>query len=81
MCSHSFRIFCILQDLPSKNLIGVGRHRDGLYCLEPIMKVGVAMSMSIDSKIWHKRLGHDSDLKLPFFDGFYNNAREHVILV
>nr|GMD22766.1 Integrase, catalytic core [Ipomoea batatas] len=56
-----FSDFCIMQDLPSRKLIGVGRMHGGLYYMEPAYREGMAMSVkSKDSSIWHRRLGHAS---------------------
>ncbi|CAH9129521.1 unnamed protein product [Cuscuta epithymum] len=59
-----FSDFCILQDVPSRNLIGVGKFRDGLYYLENTKSESVAMSVSITPDVWHQRLGHASDGKI-----------------
>nr|GMD06150.1 Integrase, catalytic core [Ipomoea batatas] len=61
-----FSDFCIMQDLPSRKLIGVGRMRDGLYYLEPTSHEGVAMSVKRkdDPDIWHNKLGHASATKI-----------------
>ncbi|CAH9141419.1 unnamed protein product [Cuscuta epithymum] len=59
-----FPDFCILQNVSSKKLIGVGKLCDGLYYLEPPRSEGVAMSVSITPDLWHQRLGHASDGKL-----------------
>nr|GMC62960.1 Integrase, catalytic core [Ipomoea batatas] len=61
-----FSDFCIMQDLPSRKLIGVGRMRDGLYYLEPTSHEGVAMSVKRkdDPNIWHNRLSHASATKI-----------------
>nr|GMD15983.1 Integrase, catalytic core [Ipomoea batatas] len=56
-----FSDFCIMQDLPSRKLIGVGRMHGGLYYMESAYREGIAMSVkSKDSSIWHRRLGHAS---------------------
>ncbi|KAJ1437402.1 Zinc finger, CCHC-type superfamily [Sesbania bispinosa] len=57
---------CVMQDLHSRNLIGVGRHQDGLYLLEPVQNRGAAMKVgrSIEADLWHSRLGHASESKL-----------------
>nr|GMC90443.1 Integrase, catalytic core [Ipomoea batatas] len=56
-----FSDFCIMQDLPSRKLIGVGRMHGGLYYMEPAYREGMAMSVkSKDSSIWHRRLGDAS---------------------
>ncbi|CAH9144815.1 unnamed protein product [Cuscuta epithymum] len=59
-----FPDFCILQDVPSRKLIGVGKFRNGLYYLECPKSEAVAMSVSVTSNLWHQRLGHASDGKL-----------------
>lgn len=59
-----FPDFCVLQDSRSKNVIGVGKNCDGLYCLEPMKNGGVAMAVKSDSTLWHRRLGHASSEKL-----------------
>ncbi|XP_076903210.1 uncharacterized protein LOC143558212 [Bidens hawaiensis] len=38
--------FCYMQDLHSRKLIGMGKERDGLYWLEPIHKVKMALVVS-----------------------------------
>lgn len=53
-----------MQTLASRNLIGVGRRRDGLYLLEPVAKDRRAFSISVDPEVWHRRLGHASRVKL-----------------
>ncbi|OMP00054.1 Integrase, catalytic core [Corchorus capsularis] len=57
-----FKYFCVIRDISTRRLIGVGRLRDGLYYLEPVRIGGVAMSVNTggDSNIWHRRLGHAS---------------------
>ncbi|XP_019170537.1 PREDICTED: uncharacterized protein LOC109166102 [Ipomoea nil] len=58
-----FSDFCIMQDLPSRKLIGVGRMHGGLYYMEPEYREGMAMSVkSKDSSVWHRRLGHASSM-------------------
>ena len=56
--------FCVMQDLRSRKLIGVGIERNGLYCLEPMQNLKMAMKTSTNSEIWHRRLGHASKVKL-----------------
>lgn len=34
---------CIIQDLPSRTQIGMGRHQNGLYIIEPKQGGGIAM--------------------------------------
>ena len=58
--------FCLLQDIPNKNIIGRGTKRVGLYYLDDFSP-GVANHMhhQISGKerqiwLWHRRLGHPS---------------------
>ncbi|KAM2583718.1 hypothetical protein TB2_044793 [Malus domestica] len=62
-----FPTFCLLQDLATKKMIGLGKERDGLYYLVSVQedfairqnKLGVvAASASAPSNVWHQRLGH-----------------------
>lgn len=55
---------CIAQDLASKTLIGMGRHQNGLYFLEPIQGMALKVSKQLDDDLWHQRLGHTSDIKM-----------------
>ncbi|CAL1374616.1 unnamed protein product [Linum trigynum] len=57
------RDFCVLQVLPSKTLIGVGKLKDGLYYLPRCdgMRLGQAYKVTTQldsSTLWHTRLGH-----------------------
>ncbi|KAL0439249.1 UNVERIFIED_CONTAM: Retrovirus-related Pol polyprotein from transposon RE2 [Sesamum latifolium] len=58
--------FCIIQDLPTRNLIGAARHCGGLYLLELVLDGGVAMTVSgkHNSTLWRWRLGHASSSKI-----------------
>ncbi|CAH9110065.1 unnamed protein product [Cuscuta epithymum] len=72
-----FSNFCILQDLASRKLIGMGRFCNGLYYLESPEGKGAAMSAVLNTDLWHQRLGHASDGKLQyitFLKGFRNNS-------
>ncbi|CAL1413177.1 unnamed protein product [Linum trigynum] len=61
--------FCVIQDLDSKNVIGKGEIREGLYYLRlfgcrtarahAVVKNGV-----ISAGLWHARLGHPSQAKM-----------------
>nr|KYP53677.1 Retrovirus-related Pol polyprotein from transposon TNT 1-94 [Cajanus cajan] len=74
---------CVIQDLTTRTLIGVGRHRDGLYLLEPIQDgvMEIKVDRSIDESIWHWRLGHASETKMkqiePLSDVVSNNSFMH----
>lgn len=68
--------FCIMQDLHSRNLIGLGKHQDGLYILEPTQdkKIALKVGKTSEDKLWHSRLGHTSvdKIKTIGFDVFKN---------
>ncbi|CAM8942689.1 unnamed protein product [Rhodiola kirilowii] len=68
--------YCVMQDLPTRRLIGAGRQRDGLYLLEPIQDGDVALSVEKirDVETWHYRMGHTSEDKLKIL--FSNMARD-----
>lgn len=68
-----FPDFYIMQDLASRNLIGVGKQRDGLYNLEPV-KDGRTLLASVSLETWHKRLGHTSRIKL-----LHNNSSGKIV--
>jgi GAG-pre-integrase domain len=56
---------CVFQDIKTREILGRGTRRGGLYYLDGL-KTGEAL-LTIDSKareteilLWHKRLGHPS---------------------
>nr|KAJ0212591.1 hypothetical protein LSAT_V11C400177400 [Lactuca sativa] len=59
---HDFKCN-LLSDLRSRKLISMGRCKDGLYYMEKIDKGVIAKFVTINSKIWHRRLGHTSNSK------------------
>lgn len=66
-CSITFvASSCVMQDLPSKNLIGKGKCQNGLYLLDPTYDGGIDMKVGtpVATNLWHARLGHTSDTKL-----------------
>lgn len=65
-----FPSFCILQDLATKKMIGLGKERDGLYYLvlvtddslyERSHRIVVVAASSSTPHLWHKCLGHLSN--------------------
>lgn len=59
-----FPKFCFIQDLHSRKLIGIGRCEGGLYNMEGMDERVKIMTINMDTKIWHRRLGHASKNKL-----------------
>lgn len=54
---------CVIQDRPSRKLIGTGERRDGLYYFKPpstLQAISVDGSSSL-LELWHQRLGHPSE--------------------
>lgn len=58
--------FCVIQDLPSGNLIRMDKHQDGLYLLEPTQdrRVALKVGKTNEATLWHSRLGHTSEDKM-----------------
>ncbi|KAL1108514.1 hypothetical protein V6Z11_D03G115100 [Gossypium hirsutum] len=63
--------FCLIQDLSSGKMRGIGKVRGGLYFLDPSQQTlvippsSIAANASIDSFfLWHTRLGHASISRL-----------------
>ena len=49
----------MIQDLPSRKPIGVGRKRNGLYYLESMRgEKALTVSDLVSASLWHHRLGH-----------------------
>ncbi|GKC35599.1 retrovirus-related pol polyprotein from transposon TNT 1-94 [Tanacetum coccineum] len=61
----------IKEDLHSRELIGMGKCKRGLYWIEMVENKRKAMMDSVE--VWHKRLGHTSSDKLSGLD-FVKNA-------
>ncbi|CAH9101181.1 unnamed protein product [Cuscuta epithymum] len=52
---------CVIQDRPSRRLIGTGERRNGLYYLreEPMAHIlAVKESNNVVVELWHQGLGH-----------------------
>jgi len=58
---------CVIQDRISKSLIGVGRLRGGVYCINKIASSTVQVNAVGTRNLWHGRLGHPSDQVLSLF--------------
>ena len=70
-CSITFfPSWCILQDLATRMMIGVGKRRNDLYYLVALASTPSSSSFScnliISSNLWHRRLGHPSSSRLQF---------------
>jgi len=68
---HFFPTFCILQDLATKRMIGLGKQSKGLYYLMPQSEshstTPISYQVSFPSGVvWHNRLGHPSKLPSQF---------------
>ena len=78
-CSMTFfPHWCVLQDLATRRMIGLGKQRDGLYYLAALTrKIGTTSHSSPNHQptcnlttsstdLWHSRLGHISHSHLSF---------------
>ena len=74
-----FPHWCVLQDLATRRMIGLGKQRDGLYYLAALTtrKIGTTSHSSPNNQptcnlttsstdIWHSHLGHISHSRLSF---------------
>jgi hypothetical protein len=65
-----FPSWCILQDLATRTMIGVGKRRDDLYYLVALASTPPSTcfvcNLIISSNLWHRRLGHLSSNRLQF---------------
>jgi len=56
--------FCLLQDICTKEIVGRGTERGGLYVVDEVAQQGVARLAHGTSErelwLWHRRLGHPS---------------------
>ena len=52
---------CVIQDRISKNLIGVGELRGGVYCFNRAATMKVQANAVATNVLWHSRLGHLSN--------------------
>ena len=57
----------VIQDRISKSLIGVGRLRGEVYCIDKIASSTVQINTVGTCNLWHIRLGHPSDQVLSLF--------------
>jgi len=75
-----FPTFCLLQDILTKEIIGRGTERGGLYYVDEVAHKGYAMLAheTIIRKLWlwHRRLSHPSFgyLKILFLSLFTSNT-------
>lgn len=61
ICSvNFFPNFCVLEELYSGKVIGIGRELEGLYLLKSLIKAvaGITVGNNNSSTLWHLRLGH-----------------------
>lgn len=95
MFSHILPLYpywCILQDLATRKMIGLGKQRDGLYYLVALATKRSKTDPHLPSKnkptcnltisstdLWHNRLGHVSHLPLNFIAKNFLNISVHPI--
>ncbi|KAI5341072.1 hypothetical protein L3X38_020346 [Prunus dulcis] len=52
--------FCVVQDMDTRTVIGLGKHFDGLYYLTPRQNPHLANHIHHTTSLWHHCLGHPS---------------------
>nr|KAJ0185641.1 hypothetical protein LSAT_V11C900482860 [Lactuca sativa] len=62
-------------DLQLRKLIGMGRCKDGLYNVEDMDASIKSIAIKVDTKSWHRRLGHVSNSRLQNIS-FFNTIGE-----
>ncbi|KAK0601793.1 hypothetical protein LWI29_027437 [Acer saccharum] len=76
-CSITFfPYWCVLQDLATRRMIGLGKQRDGLYYLVALTTEKSKLTLPVNrpacnltispTDLWHRRLGHASPPRLSF---------------
>ena len=78
-CAILFPTFCVLQDLATGKMIGLGKQRGGLYYMSPISQAPISHQVSHSSNLWHLRLGHPSPSRLKLASSLLssNNVSYH----
>ena len=51
---------CVIKDLISRSLIGVGEPRRGVYYLKTSPSISIQVNKVLSYDVWHRRLGHPS---------------------
>jgi len=49
---------CVIHDLTTKNLIGVGESKRGVFICKDNPKAIIQVNKAITSELWHRRIGH-----------------------
>ncbi|CAH9126550.1 unnamed protein product [Cuscuta epithymum] len=72
--------FCAIQDLRSRNLIGVGERRDALFYFRGVPALHtVQTSASSEFELWHRRLlGHPSDRVLQLLPAVSSSSQKKL---
>ena len=71
--------FCVIQDRTSRNPIGVGKLRNGVYYYKPLQGEKVnAVKVEEKYELWHRRLGHPSDRVLASIHSLGNNVMKGI---
>uniref|UniRef100_A0A251TBB6 Putative ribonuclease H-like domain, Reverse transcriptase, RNA-dependent DNA polymerase n=1 Tax=Helianthus annuus TaxID=4232 RepID=A0A251TBB6_HELAN len=77
-CSVTFfPDFCVIQGLRSRNLIGAGKCKGGLYRMGMFQEGRKAMAVTVER--WHKRLGHTSQEKLAKDTMVFERKHRHLL--
>ncbi|MFS7948515.1 putative RNA-directed DNA polymerase [Helianthus anomalus] len=65
-----FPDFFVIQDLSTRNWIGTGKCRDGLYRMGSVQSPKAMVAVSANQ--WHRRLGHPSSVKMSHIGSLVN---------
>ena len=69
----------MIQDRNSRNPIGVGKLRNGVYYYKPLQEKKVnAVKVEEKYELWHKRLGHPSNRVLASIHSLGNNVMKGI---
>ena len=71
-----FSDVCVIQDLLTRKLIGVGSQYDGLYYLNPGQRVPMthATTSKVTRTFWHQRMGHASYQRLSIITTMFSSC-------
>jgi len=68
------RQICVIQDLRSRKMIGMGTEKEGLYCLNYSTKGTCNAVHTNTNNLWHQHLGHPSNKASSLFPFLANKT-------
>ena len=76
-CVQFTNKLCVIQDLSTRTVIGVGERYDGLYFFRGVPRVNV-IAVDCVVGLWHQRMGHPSDNVLKLLPLVSSCFRSHI---